>query len=250
MAALKKIKWANVFISLLLIGIGVCIFVWKTVTTSTLCIAIGAAALLFGILKLVSYFVRDVKGVAVNYDFSVGALAVIFGIIMLIHPQNVVELLQVLIGVYLLLDSVFKLQTALDSKRLGVPGWWVTLIFTLVCLALGFMLIFKIEQDMLMTLIGISLIADGLQNLCMVIFSAVAARALEKLDKDGDGVADCVEVMEAEEPVEPEAPAIPAPPVPVPLAPAAESEAAPELPAEPGPTIDEPKINGEAGEIK
>lgn len=182
----SKIKWAYVVISVFLMALGICTFVWPEITAGTICSAMGAAAIVFGIIRIITYFMRDIKGVALNYDFSIGALAVIAGIIMLIAKSRVVDLLQVVIGVYMIIDSVFKLQTALDAKRLGVSGWWLSLILTAACLALGIVLVVKIGTSLLMVLIGAALVADGLQNLFLVIFSAVAAKALARMEKSAE----------------------------------------------------------------
>jgi len=183
LSGISRIKWAYVLMSLFLMALGVITFVWPEITAATICSAIGAASVVFGIIKILTYFMREIKGVALNYDFSVGALAVIAGLILLISRERVVDLLQIVIGIYLVVDSVFKLQTALDAKRLNVGGWWLSLIVTIACLALGVVLIVKIGGDYLMVLIGAALIADGLQNLFLVIFSAVAEKALARKQK-------------------------------------------------------------------
>jgi uncharacterized membrane protein HdeD (DUF308 family) len=203
-----SVKWSYVVFSLFLMALGVCAVVWPDIGLATVCIAIGAGATVFGIIRIIVYFLRELRGVALSYDFSIGLLGVILGIILLVHPQGVIDFLQVVIGFFLLLDSVFKLQTALDSRRIGMSGWWVPLIFTLACLTLGVLMILKVGANVLMVLIGVSLIADGAQNLCMFIFSQIAAKQLARMDKDGDGMPDIIDMTE--ESAAPSAPASPA----------------------------------------
>ena len=204
----SSVKWSYVVFSLFLMALGVCAVVWPDIGLATVCIAIGAGATVFGIIRIIVYFLRELRGVALSYDFSIGLLGVILGIILLVHPQGVIDFLQVVIGFFLLLDSVFKLQTALDSRRIGMSGWWVPLIFTLACLTLGVLMILKVGANVLMVLIGVSLIADGAQNLCMFIFSQIAAKQLARMDKDGDGMPDIIDMTE--ESAAPSAPASPA----------------------------------------
>lgn len=204
-------RWSYIGISAFLIALGVCAVVWPDLGLEALCVAIGVGAVLFGVIRVIVYFMREVRGVALSYDFSIGTLAMLGGVILLIRPRSVLDFLQVVIGVYLLLDSVFKLQISLDSKRLGMTGWWVPLIFTAACLALGVLMVLRIGADFLMTLIGAALIADGLQNLCLALYSAAAARQLKRMDKDGDGLADLNAGGET--------PASPTEPEPEPLAP-------------------------------
>lgn len=202
-----KIKWAYAIISAFLIALGVFTFVWPEMTAGTICSAMGVAAIVFGIILIITYFLREIKGVALTYDFSIGVLAVACGLILLIGRDRVVDLLQVVIGVYLIVDSVFKLQTALDAKRLGISGWWLSLILTAACLALGIVLTVKVGGSLLMMLIGAALIADGFQNLFLVVFSAAAARALSRAKKETEPAAAQeppvpAEAVKAQEPAE------------------------------------------------
>ena len=100
----STVKWSYVVFSLFLIGLGVCAVVWPDIGLATVCIAIGAGATVFGIIRIIVYFLRELRGVALSYDFSIGLLAVILGVILLVHPQGVIDFLQVVIGIFLLLD--------------------------------------------------------------------------------------------------------------------------------------------------
>lgn len=194
----QKVSWLYAAVSLLLIALGAYIIIRPEVGIAAICGVVGALALIFGIIKIAVYFSTEVRGIGLGYDLSVGALCAIAGIILMLKPKGVVDLIQVLVGVYLLIDSVLKLQTAVDAKRLGIDGWWITLIFTVICLGLGVTMLLKLGADLLMILIGVSLIADGLQNLCIVIFSIIADKRLAKKDKDGDGLADAVDATDAQ----------------------------------------------------
>ena len=130
--------------------------------------------------------VSDIEGVAVRYDFAVGAFTVIVGALLLWRAPTMVGILSVVIGLFILVDCVFKLQVAIDSRRMGASSWWVTLLFTCVCMVMGFLLVFDpfSGQQVLATVMGISLIADGLQNLCTVIYAAVFVKDVKDAVRD------------------------------------------------------------------
>ena len=81
---------------------------------------------------------------------------------------------------------MFKLQVAIDSRRMGASSWWVTLLFTCVCMVLGLLLVFDTfkGQQVISIMMGISLIADGLQNLCTVIYAAVFVKEVKDTVRD------------------------------------------------------------------
>ena len=167
MQLLKRVKWVYVLLSVFLMALGASLFVWPNIPSVTICCAIGGGAVVLGIVKIVLYFLRDIQAVGEQNDFAIGAMCVIAGAILLIHPAAILSMIPQVLGVYMLIDCVFKLQIALDAKRLGSGGWWLSLLVTLVCIIWGLMLVwqpFGLEKH-LMTLIAGGLIADGVQNL-------------------------------------------------------------------------------------
>lgn len=206
MQLLKRVKWVYVILSIFLMGLGVCLFLWPDIPAVAMCCAIGGGAVAFGIVKIVLYFLREIETVGEQFDFAIGAMCVIAGAVLLIHPAAILAMIPQVLGVYMLVDCVFKLQIGLDAKRLGSGGWWLSLVVTLVCIVWGLMLIFQpfgMEKH-LMTLIAGGLIADGVQNLLGVVYMAATVRRTE---------AEGGEITETAEPIPEPAPAEPVPEV-------------------------------------
>ena len=233
MQLLKRVKWVYVLLSLFLIGVGVCLCLWPDIPSVTICCAIGGGAVLFGIVKIVLYFLHDIEQVGEQNDFAIGAICVIAGAILLIHPGAVLAMIPQVLGVYMLADSMFKLQIALDAKRLDNKGWWLALVITLICIVWGCLLIWQpFGLDRFLTaLIAGGLIADGIQNLLGVIFCAATVKKTEaaggEISEEPEPLIPPVFPVTPSEPVRPDpVPAAPVTPDPVP---------APEEPAAPIP---------------
>lgn len=195
MNGLKRIKWGSVLLSALLLVFGILLVVYPDTSMITICRFLGGCVLAFGVIKIVLYFVREVEGVAIRYDFAVGAVCVILGAMLLWRAPTMVGFLSVVIGLLILVDSVFKLQVAIDSRRLGATTWWVTLLFTCVCMVMGGLLVFDpfSGQQVLATVMGVSLIADGLQNLCAVIYATIVVKDVAQAVQDAVDEATAVE---------------------------------------------------------
>lgn len=232
MQLLKRIKWVYMLLSLFLIGLGVCLFVWPDIPSVTICCAVGAGAVLFGIVKIVLYFLRELEAMTEQYDFAIGAMCVIAGAVLLVHPAAVLALIPQVLGFYMLIDCVFKLQIALDAKRLGNKGWWMSLVVTLVCILWGCLLVwqpFGLEKHLTFLIAG-GIIADGVQNLLGVIYIAATVK---KTEADGKEILEPAEILLPPEPTEAPAPKSDTPPVkPAPAAaePAAETDPVPQAP--------------------
>ena len=229
MQLLKRIRWVYVLLSLFLIGVGVCLFLQPGLSSATVCCAVGLGAMLFGIVKIVLYFLRELNEMAEQYDFAIGAMSVIAGAVLLIHPAAVLALIPQVLGIYMLVDCVFKLQVAMDARRLGNKGWWVSLIVTLLCICWGCLLIWQPFglENYRTPLIASGLVADGVQNLVSV---AYIAGTVKKTEASGKAI---TEPAEDWIPVTiPPAPPVDNPPEPAPIQPESESPAAPETPAD------------------
>ena len=226
MQLLKRVKWVYVLLSLFLIGVGVCLCLWPDIPSVTICCAIGGGAVLFGIVKIVLYFLHDIEQVGEQNDFAIGAICVIAGAILLIHPGAVLAMIPQVLGVYMLADSMFKLQITLDAKRLDNKGWWLALVITLICIVWGCLLIWQpFGLDRFLTaLIAGGLIADGIQNLLGVIFCAATVK---KTEAAGGEISEEPEPLIP--PVFPVTPSEPVRPDPVPAAPVTPEEGAPAI---------------------
>ena len=141
MKIFKRIKWSYVVLSVMFLLLGIYLVVNPETSLIMICRILGAAMAVFGVMKIVLYFIREVEGVAIRFDFAVGLFCIILGALMLWRAPALTDVLSVMIGLLVLVDSVFKLQVAVDSRRMGAHSWWVTLVCTVVCLVLGVLLV-------------------------------------------------------------------------------------------------------------
>jgi len=161
--------------------IGVLLIMNPDTSMTMLCRVLGIGAVVFGLLRVLGYFMRELQGVGLQYDFAAGVFAVIAGAMVIWRAPEVANIMAVVIGLFVLVDCVFKLQVAIDSKRMGASSWWITLLFTCICMVLGCLLIFDTfkGQKIISIMMGVSLVADGLQNLCTVIYAAIFVKEVK-----------------------------------------------------------------------
>ena len=134
-------------------------------------ISVGIAMIVFGIVKLVGYFSRDLFRLAFQFDLELGILLLVLGLIVLIRPDDLMTFICIVLGISILTDGLFKVQIALDSKRFGIKSWWVILALAVVAGTIGVFLIFRSAKSaqFLTVLLGVSILAEGILNLYTVI---------------------------------------------------------------------------------
>ncbi len=178
MKFLKRVRWAYLLLSIFLIAIGVCLVMWPDVSSNMTCMIIGGGAMLFGLVKIVFYFVRQVNAMVEQYDFSTGVLSIAAGAVLLIHPDELLRMLPQVLAVCMLVDCVFKVQAVLDAKRLGSGVWFLQLLAVLICIGWGVCLLlqpFGLDKYLSQMVAG-GLIADGALNLMTVLFIAFTVK--------------------------------------------------------------------------
>ena len=134
-------------------------------------ISMGIAMIVFGIVKLVGYFSRDLFRLAFQFDLELGILLLVLGLSVLIRPDDLMTFMCIALGISILTDGLFKVQIALDSKRFGIKSWWVILALAVVAGTIGVFLIFRSAKSaqFLTVLLGVSILAEGILNLYTVI---------------------------------------------------------------------------------
>lgn len=138
---MKRIKALYITISILSLLAGIALVIWPGASVITICYVVGSAAILVGAVRLAGYFSKDSYNLNFQFDFAMGLVFLILGTVLIFHPGDTVAVLHFSVGILVLVDSVFKLQTALDAKHFGLKKWWVMLLCALLCAGLGLVLV-------------------------------------------------------------------------------------------------------------
>lgn len=183
MEMIKKTKKAYICSSLVMMALGVLLLLFPEISALTVCYIVGAFVTLFGIVKLVGYFSKDLFRLAFQFDLALGIFSIVIGILILIHPTNIVNIVPVIIGLFVLIDGAFKMQTAIDAKKFGMNRWWCVVA---LAAATGFAGLFLIINPFegakaLMILLGATLVVDGIQNLCVVAYTVKSTPSVRQV---------------------------------------------------------------------
>lgn len=173
MNRVKRAKMGYIACSVLYCLLGAALIAFPGISAQVLCMAAGGISVVCGLAKIAGYFSNDLYNLAFQFDLALGIFVLALGVLLLIHPQGVLAVFPTVIGLFILVDGAFKLQTSLDARRFGLCNWWLILCGALLCTACGLLLVicpFGSAQA-LMILIGISLLIDGAQNLFNALYT-------------------------------------------------------------------------------
>lgn len=167
----KVAKYGYILISVVFCIAGIAIILLPAPPLAVIGTFFGSAMLIFGLVKLVGYFSKDLFRLAFQYDLQFGILLIVLGIITLIKRADAAEFICIAYGVCMIIDCLFKIKIALDAKSFGIHQWWLTFSFAILNGIAGILVTIcpTVLIRVASVLIGISLLTEGILSLSVAI---------------------------------------------------------------------------------
>ena len=163
-------KVGYIVMSALLCIIGLILILVPDFSAPLLGILCGSIFVVFGCIRLVGYFSKDLFRLAFQYDLVFGIVMIVIGIVVLVHPDWVLNFVCIALGISILTDALFKTQIAMESKRFGIKEWWLILGTAIATGILSLILVFRPAEgsSILTMLFGTTLLSEGILNMSTV----------------------------------------------------------------------------------
>lgn len=180
---LRYIKSGMMLLSIAYIIIGMMLLIMPQTSLLWICYAFGAVVLVTGIVCLIQY--ARIRGTGFTAPFMLvgGVITAGLGIFTLAKPQVVASFLPIVFGIFILVDGLSRVGTAIDLAKRKGQKWWMLLLLSVVSVALGVLLVlhpFDAAVSVVMVC-GILLIVEGALNLGCVLYAAMELRTLERM---------------------------------------------------------------------
>lgn len=178
MKLVRAAKAGYILASIAAMLVGLAFMVWPGLSASVVCAVMGGIVLLSGAAKLFGYFTNDIYRLAFQYDLALGILTMLVGALMIFMRGQFSQFVVITAAIYVVVNALFTLQTAVEAKRFGLKKWWVLLAAAALSGLIGVLLLIRPSAGAvtIARLIGIALMADGLQNL-LVATLTIRARS-------------------------------------------------------------------------
>lgn len=181
-AQIKAAKIGYIIISILFSAIGIFMIIHPFASVLVLCYLIGTLLIAFGMIKMIGYSSKDLYRLAFQYDLAFGILDITLGLIICFFPLDALSLLYITIGILILADGLFRIQLAIDAKSFGIRSWWLILSIAIITSVFGSLLIIRPTRSasILMVVFGITLLSEGILNLCVSISAIKISKVLNE----------------------------------------------------------------------
>ena len=180
---LRYVKSGMMLLSIAYIVIGMMLLIMPQTSLLWICYAFGAVVLLTGIVCLIQY--ARIRGTGFTAPFMLvgGVITAGLGIFTLAKPQVVASFLPVVFGIFIVVDGLSRIGSAIDLAKRKGQKWWVLLLLSIVSVALGILLVlhpFGAAVSVVMVC-GILLIVEGAMNLGCILYAAMELRTLDRM---------------------------------------------------------------------
>ena len=183
---LREQRRSSIVAALVTILMGVLLIVVPERSIQLLCALLGGALMLTGVIYLFGWLSKRRESGFPVWFLLPGVILVALGLWLCTSPASVVLLIQYIFAAILLFHGVLDIQGAVSLMRRGWDRWWLDLLLAALTLLLGVLVIVNPfgATELLLTVIGVSLIFDGVSDLALI---HRLTRAFRDMGGDWDG---------------------------------------------------------------
>lgn len=184
----KSLKKDLLLVNIIYIVIGY-LLITKGSTSVELVITILAYGLfLAGLIEVIRYFATRIDERFKRNDFIIGIALMAVAIVILICKYSLSDITTVALGVAIVVSAAFKIQDALDAKKIGahVFGTYMALMF--ICLVFGALVIINffyiLDYRWMYLVAGIGMLFCGVTDLISNFYLAGIKTKFEKIKQN------------------------------------------------------------------
>ena len=169
--------------AILYVILGLVLLLWPGVSAVVFCYAFGGVLLAYGVVTVVSFFLRDSRQGSFVFELLLGIIAAALGLLFLLRPSVVATVLPVILGLFIavdgldaadrgvkmriVVDGLVNLKRALELRRMAYVRWNIPLWLSVGSVALGAFIVFQpfLAAEALVMFLGAVLIYEGVSDL-------------------------------------------------------------------------------------
>ncbi len=153
------------------IALGAVLAFWADAAHDIFCYLLGGLMVAYGLFSAITYFFEQIDPEHMQLGLAIGAACILLGAYILFRAAAVIQALELIVGLVVIVDSVLRLQMAVNIRRANGGGWLPILVCAAVTLAAGLVLLFNPFRVARTATIaaGVALMLDGALALWCVI---------------------------------------------------------------------------------
>lgn len=135
--SLKRIYRVSLASSIIFLIFGLFLVFQTEGVIRTVSIFMGSLLFIIGIVPIVNYFKNRLGNFFSSAGLLYGIFSVVAGLLILFNTKILATIIPILTGVWMIINSVNKIQIAMELRDNNVKSWLITFIFAILILILG-----------------------------------------------------------------------------------------------------------------
>ncbi len=179
---IAKILKGQIATSVIYILLGLCLIFMPVKTVYIICkVVFGIVLIAAGLYHVMIYLME--KANATLLDLFSGSILLVLGGFLFFNPQIVIKILPILLGAFILIDSIWSLQGCRKLKKRKRGEWKLLLLGSLLFIGLGITLVVNPFSVIKYTIIfaGWVLLCNGILDMVFMILLKKGLKEIQKL---------------------------------------------------------------------
>lgn len=190
---LKAIRGSYIAASVLYMVIGIILLLFPEMSLKIVCAIFGTVILAIGLIKILTYFKNRDVGFIGQLGLVIGIIISVMGGFLLLQPDVILSILPVIIGIYIIFDSLQNFKQALELYKAGYDKWWSMLLLAAVLVILGVVIVINPFKTVALSVrfIGAIFVFNGIANIASIIFTSKQVKKINAvIDVEPDELRD------------------------------------------------------------
>lgn len=157
---LKESAWMAVIESLATAIVGVFLIAWPDAVLKAIAYVVGIFFAVKGGYQIINYFLVKGQNDFFNNGLLSGVVSVLIGIAALLIGEEIAHVFRVIVGIWLIYESLSRINTAIKLHSAGISAWRYILVLSLIMLVFGIFITFY--SGAVIALIGWMMVITGI----------------------------------------------------------------------------------------
>ena len=168
---MKKEIGNEIIMNIGILLLGICLTLWADKVTNLVSILLGIIAVVYAVYGFIGYFRNKERQIVDNLQLIYAITMLVIGGILIFKVDFLKELVSFIIGIYILLSSIIRLQEVIQVGKDLNTKVTSSIILSLVGIFIGVMCIVGkfLVPDIIITYIGILLIIYSIINVVNLV---------------------------------------------------------------------------------
>ncbi|MDD3241576.1 MAG: DUF308 domain-containing protein [Bacilli bacterium] len=137
----KKAFGMSIITSIVFLAIGLFLLTKPDATISIVSLTIGILFIMIGTNRISKYIKNKNEYNFLKLDLTIGIISIVLGSILIYNNRAIVSILPFVLGIYFIVNSITKIQYAIELKKYNTNKWISALVPAIMTLIIGFVFV-------------------------------------------------------------------------------------------------------------